>query len=273
MTKEGQSKIQNLMSIFTELESINGLIVGGNRGIGLGFVRYLLQSGFAEQFPAIAHLFVTYRTEVSAELAAIAAAHSDRLTLIQMDITDEAQITQGMAQIQSQVNRIHLAMYCVGFLHDESIQPEKSLQQIRADHLIRYFQVNSIGAVLLAKQMLPLVKHGDRSVFASISAKVGSIGDNQLGGWYGYRASKAALNMLMRTTAIEYSRKSPKTLVVMLHPGTTDTGLSQPFQRNVAPEKLFSVDKTVAQLLNVIATLQPDDSGQFFSWDGSRLPW
>lgn len=262
------------MPLFAGLESINVLIVGGNRGIGLGFVRSLLQSEFAEHFQApIARLYATYRNEVSAELAAIAAAHPDRLTLIQMDVTNEAQIAQGVVRLQSQIDRLHLVIYCVGFLHEGGIQPEKSLQQIRADHLIRYFQVNSIGAVLLAKQMLPLMKHSDRSVFASISAKVGSIGDNQLGGWYGYRASKAALNMLMRTTAIEYSRKSPKTLVVMLHPGTTDTQLSKPFQRNVAPEKLFSVEKTVAQLLNVIAALQPDDNGQFFSWDGSRLPW
>ncbi len=262
------------MSVFAGLESINGLIVGGNRGIGLGLVQALLQPEFAERFQTtIARLYVTYRSEVSAELAAIATAHPDRLMLIRMDITDETQIAQGIAQIQSQASRLHLVMYCVGFLHEGDIQPEKSLQQIQSEHLIRYFQVNSIGAVLLAKQMLPLMKHGDRSVFASISAKVGSIGDNQLGGWYGYRASKAALNMLMRTTAIEYSRKSPKTVVVMLHPGTTDTELSKPFQRNVVPEKLFSVEKTVAQLLNVVATLQPEDSGQFFSWDGSRLPW
>lgn len=127
--------------------------------------------------------------------------------------------------------------------------------------------------MLLAKHVLPLLKHSDRSVFASISAKVGSIGDNHLGGWYGYRASKAALNMFMRTTAIEYSRKSPQTLVVMLHPGTTDTRLSQPFQRSVLPDKLFPVEQSVTQLLAVIEALRPDDSGQFFSWDGSRLLW
>lgn len=126
---------------------------------------------------------------------------------------------------------------------------------------------------MLAKHLLPLFKHKERSVFASISAKVGSIGDNQLGGWYGYRASKAALNMFMRTVAIEYGRSSPQTLVVTLHPGTTDTRLSLPFQRNVPPEKLFSVERTVSQLMNVIEQLQEGDSGQFFSWDGSRLPW
>ncbi len=138
---------------------------------------------------------------------------------------------------------------------------------------MHYFQVNSIGAILLAKHLLPLFKHGDRSVFATISAKVGSIGDNQLGGWYGYRASKAALNMLMKTASIEYGRTCPQAIVVTLHPGTTDTRLSLPFQGNVPPEKLFSVERTVTQLLTVIEQLEDSDSGQFFSWDGSRLPW
>jgi NAD(P)-dependent dehydrogenase (short-subunit alcohol dehydrogenase family) len=119
----------------------------------------------------------------------------------------------------------------------------------------------------------PFLKHRNRAIFATISAKVGSIGDNQLGGWYGYRASKTALNMFMRTVAIEYQRTCPSTIVVTLHPGTTDTQLSRPFQRNVAPEKLFSVDRTVTQLLQVIDNLQLSDSGEFFSWDGSRLPW
>jgi len=254
------------MSVF-ESESVNVLVVGANRGIGLGFVQNLLQGD------RVGRVYATYRNLASAELTTLQEQHPQRLSLISMDITDESQITQGIAQIQHQVNKLHLLLYCVGFLYEGSIQPEKSLQQIRAEHLLRYFQVNSIGAVLLAKHVLPLLKHGDRSVFACISAKVGSIGDNHLGGWYGYRASKAALNMFVRTTAIEYSRKSPRTLVVVLHPGTTDTRLSQPFQRSVSPDKLFSVERSVTQLLKVIEGLQPNDSGQFFSWDGSRLPW
>lgn len=255
------------MSVFAGIESINALVVGASQGIGLGFVQHLLSDDRVSQ------VYATYRTEVSLGLATIAAQHPTRLSLIPMDITDEGQITQGIAQIKQQTPQLHLVLYCVGLLHAGSLQPEKSLQQIETDQLLRYFQVNSIGAVLLAKHLLPLLKHGDRSVFASISAKVGSIGDNHLGGWYGYRASKAALNMLMHTVAIEYSRKSPKTLVILLHPGTTDTRLSKPFQRNVPSEKLFPVERTVTQLLAVIESLQPEDSGQFFSWDGSRLPW
>lgn len=246
---------------------MQALVVGGNRGIGLGFVRYLLQDDRVKQ------LYATHRQQPSPALVALREQFPDRLSLLSLDITREAEISAAVQHIQRQVPVLNLVLYCVGFLHEGPIQPEKGLQQIEADHLLRYFQVNSIGAVLLAKHLLPLLKHPDRSVFASISAKVGSIGDNQLGGWYGYRASKAALNMLIRTTAIEYSRKSPKTLVVLLHPGTTDTELSQPFQRNVPPQKLFSVERTVTQLMQVIDGLQPEDHGQFFSWDGSRLPW
>jgi NAD(P)-dependent dehydrogenase (short-subunit alcohol dehydrogenase family) len=259
------------MSMFGEIPAIDALIVGGNRGIGLGFVQQLL--AIKAQFPAVGRLYATYRQTATSQLLELAAQHPDRLTLLPMDITDEAQIAHGVEQIRAQHERLHLVVYSAGVLHEGELQPEKSLQQLQADRLLRYFQVNSIGAVLLAKHVLPLLKHRDRSVFASISAKVGSIGDNEAGGWYGYRASKSALNMFLRTAAIEYGRKSPNTLVVMLHPGTTDTHLSQPFQRNVPPEKLFSVDRTVAQLLTVIDQLQPADSGHFFSWDGTRLPW
>ena len=177
------------------------------------------------------------------------------------------------ALIKQSVSNLHLAIYCVGVLHEGDLSPEKSLRQIDPENLVYSFRVNSIGAVLLAKHLMPLFNKKEPSIFASISAKVGSIGDNRLGGWYGYRASKAALNMFLKTTAIEYSRRCPKTIVVALHPGTTDTRLSQPFQKNVPPEKLFPVAHTVNLLSEVIANLEPKDSGEFFSWNGDRLPW
>jgi NAD(P)-dependent dehydrogenase (short-subunit alcohol dehydrogenase family) len=133
--------------------------------------------------------------------------------------------------------------------------------------------VNSIGPVLLAKHFLCHFRHNEPSIFATISAKVGSIGDNQLGGWYGYRASKAALNMFLKTTAIEYGRVAPKNVLVMLHPGTTNTKLSQPFQKNVPPEKLFTPERTVNQLMAILLQVKPEDSGNFYSWDGTILPW
>jgi NAD(P)-dependent dehydrogenase (short-subunit alcohol dehydrogenase family) len=256
------------MSVIRGTDRASAAIFGASGGIGCGFVRALLQQG------AIASIFTTYRRRESAsELLELARQHPDRLFCWPMDIADEGQIAKAIAGIRAQTDRLHLALNCVGTLHDGDLEPEKSLRQVEGDRLGRYFQINSIGGVLLAKHLLPLFRHGDRAIFASISAKLGSIGDNYLGGWYGYRASKAALNMLMRTVAIEYGRKSPNAIVVTLHPGTTDTNLSQPFQTNVPPEQLFSVDRTVSQLLNVMAKLEVEDSGNFFSWDGSQLPW
>lgn len=251
-----------------EINQANILIVGASQGIGLGFVRSLLQQNNIQQ------IFATYRNgDTAQELFNLADRYGDRLKCLQVDITQEAQIAAAVKQIQESIGQLHLVVYCVGVLHEGDLAPEKSLRQINADNLIYSFQVNSIGAVLLAKHLMPLFKKTEKSIFASISAKVGSIGDNRLGGWYGYRASKAALNMFLKTTAIEYSRRCPKTIVVALHPGTTDTRLSQPFQKNVPEGKLFPVTKTVDLLSQVISNLEQKDSGEFFSWDGTRLPW
>ena len=210
------------------------LVVGGGQGIGLGFVRRLLADNEVER------VYATYRRlESATELLEIA---DSRLCCVQMDITDESQIAAVMHQIQTQTTALHYVINSVGVLHEGEMQPEKSLRQINSEQLSRYFQVNCIGAMLLFKQVQPLIKHQEKAILATISAKVGSIGDNYSGGWYGYRASKAALNMFIRTTAIEYKRTCPQAILVALHPGTTDTRLSLPFQRNVPPEKLFSVD-------------------------------
>ncbi|MBE9179926.1 SDR family NAD(P)-dependent oxidoreductase [Oculatella sp. LEGE 06141] len=256
------------MTIVPDVHHANVLVVGASQGIGLEFVQQLLQAD------SVTTVYATYRTAASAvRLLELGDRYPGQLHCLELDITNETQIANCATYLQTQAGQLHLIMNCVGLLHDGTLQPEKSIRQIDPDQLIRYFQINSIGAALLAKHLLPLLRHGDRSIFATLSAKLGSIGDNQLGGWYGYRASKAALNMLMRTVAIEFERKSPKTIVVTLHPGTTDTRLSQPFQMNVPPEKLFSVERTVTQLLAVMADLKDGDSGQFFSWNGDRLPW
>jgi NAD(P)-dependent dehydrogenase (short-subunit alcohol dehydrogenase family) len=239
------------------------LVMGAGQGIGLEFVRQLLQMEGTHR------LYATYRQSQS-DLLAIA---DPRLCCLSLDITEEAQIEAATKAIRAETTTLHLVINCVGILHEGTLQPEKSLRQLNAEQLLRYFQVNSIGAALVAKHIQPFFKHSDRAILATLSAKVGSIGDNYLGGWYGYRASKAALNMLMHTAAIEYKRTCPRAIVVTLHPGTTDTQLSLPFQRNVPPEKLFGCDRTVRQLLAVLDQLQERDSGEFFSWDGTRLPW
>jgi NAD(P)-dependent dehydrogenase (short-subunit alcohol dehydrogenase family) len=237
------------------------LVIGAGQGIGLEFVRQFLASNRTDL------VYATYRRP-DCELLKI---DDPRLCCLPVDVKSEEQIAQAVQVFKT--TNFRYVINCVGLLHDGEMQPEKSLRQIDTEQMLRYFQVNSVSAVLWAKHLQPLLKKSDQVVFASISAKVGSIGDNQLGGWYGYRASKTALNMLMRNVSIEYRRTCPQAIVVVLHPGTTDTNLSQPFQRNVPPEKLFSVERTVGQLLVVIDKLSIQDSGEFFNWDGQKLPW
>lgn len=254
--------------LLPSLTTANALVVGASQGIGLEFVRQLLQDS------RIAQVFGTYRSQrTAAELFTLAAQSAGRLQTVEVDLTDEAQIEAGLATVQSTAPQLHIVINCVGLLHSKKQQPEKALRQLNSENLLTYFQVNSIGPALLAKHLLPLLKHSDPSLLATLSAKIGSIEDNRIGGWYGYRASKAALNMFLKTASIEYRRRSPKTAIVMLHPGTTDTQLSEPFQRGVPPEKLFSTERTVSQLLSVLSNVTQADSGEFFSWDGSRLPW
>ena len=254
--------------ILSELTEINALVIGATQGIGLGFVRSLL----ADQ--RVKKLFCTYRDVTTAtELLELVKEHGERLVCLELDVTNETQIESALKQVKSEVNELHLALYCVGVLHEGDISPEKSLRHLNAENLLYTFHVNSIGAAIVAKHLAPIFGRNTHSIFAAISAKVGSIGDNRLGGWYGYRASKAALNMFMRTTAIEFGRRCPNTIVVALHPGTTDTRLSKPFQDNVPEEQLFSVEKTVNLLTGVMSKLTLEDSGTFYSWNGSELPW
>jgi NAD(P)-dependent dehydrogenase (short-subunit alcohol dehydrogenase family) len=138
--------------------------------------------------------------------------------------------------------------------------------------MARVFAVNTIGPALVAKHFLPLLPRRGRSAFAAISARVGSIGDNRLGGWHSYRASKAALNMLLRNFAIELARRAPDAVCIGLHPGTVDTALSAPFRSRVAPDRLFTPARSAGHLLRVIEQATVADNGHVLAWDGARIP-
>jgi len=168
---------------------------------------------------------------------------------------------------------LRLILNSSGLLHGPALQPEKRLSQASRQALERSFLVNAYGPLLLAQALEPLLPREQPSHFASLSARVGSIGDNQLGGWYSYRAAKAAQNQLLRTLALEWRRRLPQACVSLLHPGTTATPLSAPFQANVPPEKLFSPERAAAQLLDVLEGLTPEQSGGFWAWDGQPIPW
>lgn len=245
-------------------------IQGASRGIGLGFARRLLDADH------VACVYASARDpQRSDALVELERAHPDRLKLVALDVTDESTIAKAAQRVRDEVGELHFLFNVAGILHDAStgLKPEKSLRDLDPANLHQIFGVNAFGPILMAKHFHSLFRHGRRAVWANMSARVGSIGDNYLGGWYGYRASKAALNQFTRTMSIEMGRKAPETVVVALHPGTVDTALSEPFQGNVKPEKLFSVERAVDQLLDVLDGLGPDDTGGFFAWDGQAIEW
>lgn len=192
------------------------------------------------------------------------------LTRTDIDLTDPASITATAARIGAPLD---LVIVATGMLHDASGGPEKSLRDLDPARLARSFAINATGPALVAAAFLPLLRPDRKTAFAALSARVGSIADNRLGGWYGYRASKAALNQLLRTAAIEHARRAPLSVVASLHPGTVDTRLSAPFQRGVPDGKLFTPPFSAAAMLGVLDRLTPADSGGLFAWDGQAIPF
>ena len=221
------------------------LVVGGSGAIGGAFVEALRAD------PACARVLSLHRRSAPA-----------------VDFDDEASIEAAAAAVASQ-GPFHLIVNAAGLLHTPRFQPEKKLGDLHYAQLLETFRSNTFGPALLLRHFSPLLD-AERGVLALLSAKVGSIGDNRLGGWYGYRASKAALNMLVKTAAIELRRSRPQAVVVALHPGTVSSALSRPYRGDEIgrPPSLAA-----AQMLAVLGTLGPADSGQFVGWDGQRLPW
>ena len=235
---------------------MKALVVGGSGGIGQAFVQYLLDQDHVDQIHATYHL---QPPQIS----------DDRLHWKQVDVTREAEIEKLCAEL----DEIDFCINAVGLLHDDQHGPEKSTRQIDADYFIKSMTVNALPTMLLAKHIVPLFKHKRPAVFATVSARVGSIEENYLGGWYSYRASKAALNMILKTLSIEWKRNLRNVTVAALHPGTTDTRLSRPFHKNVPSEQLFGPAKSVGYMMQVIDRLTPEYSGRFWSFDGENLPW
>jgi len=194
-----------------------------------------------------------------------------RSRLPSLDLTSEASIADAAHQLLQFDLPPRLIIDATGFLHGDGVSPEKSLRQLDAANLAKAFSLNAIGPALLMKHFLPLLPRAGKAVFATLSARVGSIEDNHLGGWYGYRASKAALNQLVRTAAIELKRRQPEAICVALHPGTVDSRLSAPFRKIGLAVR--SPVEAADRLLEVIDRLRPEDSGGFFDYRGERVQW
>jgi len=244
------------------------LVTGASSGIGLALTRALLER------EAVAHVTAVSRGASQSEaLCALQQRHPDRLQPLATDLCSAADRERLAEHLAQQGRSLQLVINAAGLLHAEGLEPEKALSQLRQDALERSFAINAFAPILLLKALLPRVSRDAPCVFASLSARVGSIGDNRLGGWYSYRAAKAAQNQLLRTLAVELGRSHPKATVLILHPGTVDTPLSQPFQARVPEAKLFSPEHAARQLLEVIASARPERSGSFLAYDGSEIPW
>lgn len=239
-------------------KSINVAIIGASGGIGQAFVKCLAEDKKINKIYAFSRSHLPFNI--------------NKAIWGSIDITDETSIINAANSIKESV--LNLVIVATGILHEnEHLKPEKNIKQISASTLNQVFLINTIGPTLVAKHFLPLLDKKEKSLFAALSARVGSISDNSLGGWYSYRASKAALNMMIKNLSIEALRFNPNSIIVGLHPGTVDTALSKPFQKNVPKEKLFSPEFAAKKLINVIDELSIQSSGKLFAWDGSEIPF
>lgn len=225
----------------------NAVIIGATGGIGAALRDALLANGNYDQVLGLS-----------------------RASTPRIDLLDEASIAEAAIWAADQGD-IRLVIDATGFLHDDQFQPEKSWRTLDTAHMAKAFALNAIGPALLMKHVLPLLPRQGRAVFATLSAKVGSIGDNELGGWYSYRASKAALNQFVKTASIELRRRAPDAICVALHPGTVETSLSSPFHKSGLAVR--APDVAARDVLNVITGLQPEHSGGFYDYTGQALPW
>lgn len=221
------------------------LVVGARGGIGAAFVQAL---------------------QADPRCAAVVGLH--RGSSPALDLADEASVAAAAAAL-APAGRFHLLVNAAGLLHGPGFQPEKKLGDLHQAQLLATFTANAIGPALLLRHFSPLLDR-QRALLAMLSAKVGSIGDNRLGGWYSYRASKAALNMVVKTAAIEVARTHPKAVLCALHPGTVNSALSAPFNGSQIGRE---PDVAATEILKVMDGLAPPDSGGFFAYDGQRLPW
>lgn len=236
---------------------MRAVIIGASGGIGAALTKQLAARAECERVYALSRTLVPETHKIQA---------------LRIDLEQEDTI-HAAAEAINQDGAPDLVIVATGMLsEDAGISPEKSYRQQTPDAFAKIFNVNTIGPALIAKHFLPIMPRKQRAVFAALSARVGSISDNRIGGWHAYRASKAALNMLIKNYAIEQARRNDAFIAVGLHPGTVHTDLSKPFQSGVPDKQLFTAEQSARYLLGVIANLAPSDSGKVFDWAGKEVP-
>lgn len=239
---------------------MNVLVIGSSGAIGKAIAQQMHKA-----FPQATVYAVSRQAQENDHAQA-------NLKAVQLDTTDEQAVADWLAECKQHDMQFHHVVCSTGILHDSEVQPEKRLEDITPEALKHYFIINTVLPVLWIKQLVGFFP-SEHSTLTVLSARVGSIEDNGLGGWYGYRASKAALNMLVKTAAVEYKRRAKHTSLICYHPGTVDSQLSEPFQRNVKPEKLFTPEFTAQQLVTMIQQRKVDHSPYFLDWDNKPIPW
>ena len=235
--------------------NLNVVVIGAGGGIGSALLSAL------ERDPNVANILSFARAPMNTSSKKTRSA-----TLL---LEDEASVKHAAAQVKAP---LHLVIVATGLLYDKDHRPEKTWREIDPEFMQKTLLVNTIGVATIAKYFLPLLDRAQPSHFAALSARVGSISDNQLGGWYSYRLSKAALNMLLKSLSIELARQNPRAACIGVHPGTVDTDLSRPFQSKHSRHPLFSPPIAAKNVLEVIAKSGPADTGKVFAWDGTEIP-
>lgn len=238
--------------------SLKVVVFGSHGGIGEALVNHLTSQD------KVSKIYSYSRSNTSFNNKKIIENH--------IDIEDENSIKEASEKVSPE-DKIDIIIIATGLLQNEEIQPEKSLRDLSINNFLKSYSVNAVGPALIAKHFVPLLNKDRKSVFTAISARVSSISDNYLGGWYAYRASKTALNQIIKTLSIEVARRNKQACIFGLHPGTVDTKLSEPFKANVAEEKLFTPEYAAECLLKVIDERTPKDNGKLFAWDGEEIPY
>jgi len=253
-----QAQTEEALQLESFGTALNVAVIGASGGIGAALVDGL------QGCQAVSKVFRLSRSSLSPENGKDVCLH--------LDLENEETIAEAAAATERSAGELHLVIVATGILHGgDGLQPEKTWRALTGSAMETAFRLNTIGPALVAKHFLPLLARDRKSVFAAISARVGSIEDNHLGGWYAYRASKAALNMMIKTLSIELARRNTNALCVGLHPGTVDTPLSKPFQSGVPEAKLFPAARSARHLLTVLDNLTPENSGCLYAWDGSQI--
>lgn len=237
-------------------DDLRVIVVGASGGIGVAFIEALSNSAQVKDIYALSRRGAT--------------PQGGKVRSLTFDFTDEDNIAVG-AEVLRETGKFDLIIVATGLLQGQGIAPEKNMRALAHDSFLKSLEINVVGPALTAKHLLPLMRRDRKGVFAALSARVGSISDNRLGGWYAYRASKAALNMTLKTLSIEYGRRFDQAVIAGLHPGTVDTSLSAPFQGNLPEGKLFTPEFSASKMLSVLDGLTPSDSGNLFAWDGEQI--